>query len=65
MVSTEPLFTKKQRCELCGSSFGTWEELVGHLRREHKRKMIKCSKCKREFLYESERFKHMKEFHRK
>ncbi|MEE8132971.1 MAG: hypothetical protein V3T40_05290 [Nitrososphaerales archaeon] len=59
------LFDKKQKCEDCNNSFGTWEELVEHAKSEHKRKVLKCSKCKMEFLQELKRFKHLKEEHRK
>jgi NAD-dependent SIR2 family protein deacetylase len=59
------LFAKKQKCGDCGTSFETWEELVEHAKKEHKRNVLKCNKCKKEFLYESERYKHLKEVHRK
>lgn len=59
------LFGKKQKCDDCSESFNRWEELVEHARKEHKLKVLKCNRCRKEFLHESDRFKHVKEAHKK
>jgi len=59
------LFGKKQKCDDCGTSFDSWQELREHALKEHKRKALKCNICKKEFLHEADRYKHVKEAHKK
>ncbi|HLE34450.1 MAG TPA: hypothetical protein VI698_01030 [Nitrososphaerales archaeon] len=53
-------FHKKHRCKDCGADLSSYEDLVGHAKTEHKRSIMKCKMCHKEFLYESERWEHQK-----
>ncbi len=54
------LFAKKHRCKDCGIDLSSNEELIAHARKEHKRSVLRCKECHKEFVYESERWEHLK-----
>lgn len=59
-----PLFSKKHVCRDCHAELANHEELVAHAKKEHKRGVLKCKECNKEFIYESDRWKHIKEAHK-
>ncbi|MFQ5969664.1 MAG: C2H2-type zinc finger protein [Nitrososphaerales archaeon] len=59
------LFAKKHKCKDCATELPSYEELMAHARKEHKRPILKCKICHKEFVYESERWQHLKEAHKK
>jgi uncharacterized protein with PIN domain len=53
-------FSRKHRCKDCEVELSSYEELVLHARKEHKRSILKCKVCHKEFVYESDRWEHQK-----
>jgi uncharacterized C2H2 Zn-finger protein len=58
-------FLKKYKCEEDGEKFENYDKLIEHARKIHHRTILKCSKCKKQFYREKDRFRHVHEEHGK
>ncbi|MEM3143498.1 MAG: C2H2-type zinc finger protein [Candidatus Nitrosotenuis sp.] len=58
------LFSRnKNICSDCKQKFGTWDEMISHARRVHKRTILKCTGCGKQFAHEKDRLHHAREEH--
>lgn len=55
------LHRQKHECEECHGRFASYDELVQHSRELHKRRVVKCSYCGKQFLHEKDRLHHVRE----
>ena len=55
------LHRDKNECDDCHEKFSSYDELVAHARDVHKRHIIKCRYCGRQFLHERDRLHHERE----
>jgi len=55
------LHRQKTECEDCHARLGTYDELVEHAKDAHKRHVLKCSYCGKQFLHEKDRLHHVRE----
>lgn len=49
---------EKNECEDCHERFSSYDELIGHARDVHKRHIIKCRFCGKQFIHEKDRLHH-------
>ena len=52
---------EKNECEDCHEKFSSYDEMVRHARDIHKRHVVKCSSCGKQFLHEKDRLHHARE----
>ena len=55
------LHRDKNECDDCHEKFSSYDELVAHARDVHKRHIIKCRYCGKQFLHEKGRLHHERE----
>jgi transcriptional regulator NrdR family protein len=55
------LHREKNECYDCHHRFGSYEELVSHTRDVHKRHLVKCRYCGKQFIHEKDRLHHERE----
>jgi hypothetical protein len=58
-------FHKKYKCEIDGEKFDSYDELIEHSKKVHHATIIRCNKCKKQFLHEKDRLHHVREEHEK
>ena len=51
----------KHECEVCHEKYGSYDEMVKHARESHKRHVLKCTSCGKQFLHEKDRLHHVRE----
>jgi len=56
-----PFHRRKTECEDCHARFRSYDDLIEHTKELHKRHIVKCSMCGRQFLHEKDRLHHIKE----
>jgi C2H2-type zinc finger protein len=56
-----PFHRGKTECEDCHARFRSYDDLIEHSKEVHKRHIVKCSMCGRQFLHEKDRLHHIKE----
>jgi hypothetical protein len=52
------LHREKNECDDCHEKFSNYDELVIHARDVHKRHVIKCRYCGKQFIHEKDRLHH-------
>ncbi len=55
------LHREKNECDDCHEKFSNYDELVTHARDVHKRHIIKCRYCGKQFIHEKDRLHHERE----
>jgi hypothetical protein len=55
------LHREKNECDDCHQRFSSYDELVNHARDVHRRHIIKCRFCGKQFIYEKDRLHHERE----
>jgi len=55
------LHREKNECDDCHERFSSYDELVSHARDVHKRHLVKCSYCGKQFMHEKDRLHHERE----
>jgi hypothetical protein len=55
------LHREKNECDDCHERFPSYDELVSHARDVHKRHIIKCRFCGKQFIHEKDRLHHERE----
>jgi hypothetical protein len=55
------LHREKNECDDCHQRFESYEELVSHIRDVHKRHLVKCRYCGKQFIHEKDRLHHERE----
>ena len=51
----------KHECEDCHERYGSYDEMVKHAKESHKRHVLECSSCGKQFLHEKDRLHHVRE----
>ncbi|MGI0035497.1 MAG: C2H2-type zinc finger protein [Nitrososphaera sp.] len=52
---------QKSECDECHARFRSYDEMVQHAKEAHKRHVVKCSYCGKQFLHEKDRLHHVRE----
>jgi hypothetical protein len=55
------LHREKNECDDCHQRFSSYDQLVNHARDVHKRRIIKCRFCGKQFIHEKDRLHHERE----
>ena len=55
------LHREKNECDDCHAKFGSYDELVNHVKDAHKRHVIMCRYCGKQFIHEKDRLHHERE----
>jgi DNA-directed RNA polymerase subunit M/transcription elongation factor TFIIS len=55
------LHREKNECDDCQEKFSSYDELIIHARDVHKRHVIKCRYCGKQFIHEKDRLHHERE----
>jgi hydrogenase maturation factor HypF (carbamoyltransferase family) len=56
-----PFHREKTECENCHVRFRSYDDLIKHAKEVHKRHIVRCSMCGRQFLHEKDRLHHIQE----